>query len=113
MNKNAKIWVAALRSGQYKQGKNALRRGDTYCCMGVACDLFDSTHWNEESGYRAPGSGTDNNIYLPGQIRRWFGLNDIAGTYGRGECLTYHNDNGMSFDEIADLIESEPKGLFA
>ena len=32
-------WIAALRSGEYKQGKNQLnnRHSDTYCCMGVAC----------------------------------------------------------------------------
>jgi len=30
-------WVAALRSGKYKQGKGALRHSDnTYCCLGVA-----------------------------------------------------------------------------
>ena len=45
MNKEVKQqWVAALRSGEYKQGKNALRRqyeGEDaeFCCLGVLCDL--------------------------------------------------------------------------
>ena len=32
-------WVAALRSGHYKQGPSALRRDDRFCCLGVLCDL--------------------------------------------------------------------------
>lgn len=40
MNDNVKAWVAALRSGTYTQGQFKLRRLDnTYCCLGVACDL--------------------------------------------------------------------------
>lgn len=37
-------WVAALRSGEYKQGTGVLRETDesgetTYCCLGVLCEL--------------------------------------------------------------------------
>lgn len=34
-------WVAALRSGKYKQGKDFLynKDEDTYCCLGVACKV--------------------------------------------------------------------------
>ena len=39
MNANAKKWVRALRSGKYKQGREWLRAGDTFCCLGVACEL--------------------------------------------------------------------------
>ena len=39
---NRKKWVAALRSGKYKQGKGQLydNLDEKYCCLGVACDLF-------------------------------------------------------------------------
>lgn len=39
---NRKTLVDALRSGKYKQAKNALRDPMTkgFCCQGVACDLF-------------------------------------------------------------------------
>lgn len=31
-------WVAALRSGEYKQGRGQLRNhNNEYCCLGVAC----------------------------------------------------------------------------
>lgn len=35
----AEKWVAALRSGEYKQGTNYLfnESKDSYCCLGVAC----------------------------------------------------------------------------
>lgn len=32
-------WLAALRSGEYKQGTSALKNGGKFCCLGVLCDL--------------------------------------------------------------------------
>lgn len=41
MNKEVKAkWVAALRSGEYKQGKGRLKNiNNEYCCLGVLCAL--------------------------------------------------------------------------
>ncbi|MFO0452755.1 MAG: hypothetical protein ACK52I_29555, partial [Pseudomonadota bacterium] len=40
----AKLWVAALRSGKYKQGRHALHsikdNNETFCCLGVLCDIY-------------------------------------------------------------------------
>lgn len=33
-------WVAALESGEYKQGQRRLRCNDEYCSLGVLCDLY-------------------------------------------------------------------------
>ena len=33
-------WVSALRSGEYKQGKEGLRIYNEFCCLGVLCDLY-------------------------------------------------------------------------
>lgn len=30
-------WIAALRSGEYSQGRFRLFKGDDYCCLGVGC----------------------------------------------------------------------------
>lgn len=81
--------IKRLRSGQYKQGRSALRlRGvngypDTYCCLGVLCEMAvengaatrspadpdDSTYWY---GY---GEGGDtSNIYLPNGVVDWAGI---------------------------------------
>lgn len=33
-------WIAALRSGKYKQGRGQLRSlNNNYCCLGVLCDV--------------------------------------------------------------------------
>lgn len=43
MDKNIKEkWVAALRSGEYKQANGVLRdEWGGFCCLGVLCDLAD------------------------------------------------------------------------
>ena len=33
-------WVAALRSGEYKQARGQFRGGETLCCLGVAACLL-------------------------------------------------------------------------
>ena len=41
-------WVAALRSGRFQQGKGSLRpTADTYCCLGVACEISGLGKWVE------------------------------------------------------------------
>ena len=36
-------WVAALRSGEYKQGRDVLHnnKSNTYCCLGVLCRVAE------------------------------------------------------------------------
>lgn len=41
MNKEIKKqWIEALRSGKYKQGREYLCVDETYCCLGVLCDIL-------------------------------------------------------------------------
>lgn len=43
-------WLEALRSGEYVQGKGALKAHDNkdrYCCMGVLCDVAFPDEWSE------------------------------------------------------------------
>ncbi len=41
MNRRIKnLWIKALESGKYKQGKNRLRTDDKFCCLGVLCDIY-------------------------------------------------------------------------
>lgn len=45
LSKSQKKWIKALRSGKYKKGTGNLHmkhdnQEDTYCCLGVACDIF-------------------------------------------------------------------------
>ncbi len=118
MNENAKKWVEALRSGKYRQATGKLCKIDdcdhSYCCLGVACELYqqevggldikierDIRFYNEKSSD------------LPFCVMDWLGLAGPEGNHiAMEESLAYKNDSGDTFDEIADLIESEPKGLF-
>lgn len=102
MNKNAKKWVKALRSGKYKQTQYFLRNEGGFCCLGVACDLYNSNHW-DGARYLSKSSS------LPQKVADWLGLRDKCGSYDDSRIdrnLTYLNDQkGMAFNEIADFIE--------
>lgn len=113
MNDNAKKWVAALRSGRYEQTKGALERGGRYCCMGVACVVamragVPLERTGSDSGTVAYNSCTG---LLPSSVAAWLGLNDTGGDYLSGK-LTDLNDRGTPFAQLAEIIESEPDGLF-
>ena len=111
MNANAKAWVAALRSGKYAQGKNLLRTATgRFCCLGVACEL--AAEAGVIASFTDGGYGIEHeNKVLPEQVINWLGLRNDAGYYG-GNSLAQMNDSGATFDNIADLIEREPRGLF-
>lgn len=102
------LWVKALRSGEYKQGKSCLRTNDggQYCCLGVLTDLAVKNKVIPEF----TGLAGMNNI-LDRDVMRWAGLSDEYGSYGDYQTLTRLNDEGCNFDRIASVIEAEPKRL--
>lgn len=123
MNKNAKKWVKALRSGKYQQGTGALcnvQEGepDLFCCLGVACDLYQKENGDlkvEQTTWK-PGQRTYDGRTgsLPEKVEEWLGLADGDGSYKDGDTsLASYNDAGKTFKQIAAIIEREPKGLFA
>jgi len=114
-----KQWVAALRSGKYQQGEKRLRTGDKFCCLGVACDVSGLGQWVEAIEYDDDGNVVENvQVYSTGSIiashrfngvlTDWYGVRG-ADVYfdGEYELLTVANDNGYSFEKIAELIENE------
>lgn len=106
LNENAKKWVAALRSGEYKQVRERLRGSDGFCCLGVACDLYIR---DQELNWDDMVCGL---VGMPRDVAYHFGLRSGSGQYERGS-LTMDNDvHERTFAEIADIIESEPQGLF-
>ena len=138
MNDNAKKWVAALRSGEYRQGRGWLHlhtpEDDSYCCLGVACDLYSKETgnggWRERTEHGAvmfdDGSAgsrweSQSSGRLTNAVRMWLGLTTDDGTYHAPPYPSSHNcgtllacnDAGASFEEIANIIESETEGLFA
>ena len=107
MNEQVKQkWLSALRSGDYQQTRSYLRNEDGFCCLGVLCDLYGKEH-NVE--WKLVDAGIyyefqDKKAILPLSVIEWAGVEDdnpeICET-----PLSRLNDNGSTFNEIADLIE--------
>lgn len=130
MNKNAKKWIKALRSGKYNQARGLLREvtddGEvTYCCLGVACDLYAKEHrlsWEEkdvryfEGDTQTKYSLLGERFSLPEEVAEWLGMNpggEFTFKDGRSsDLVTQNDDEKKSFKQIANIIEREPKGLF-
>ena len=114
---NRQEWVTALRSGDYKQTSGILRDENGYCCLGVACDLYDSTKWVKvviDGGVEYEYMG--DNAVLPDEIQLHYGLSYRTGSFRVNErlpsnSLIEENDDSTPFSTIADIIESEPEGL--
>ena len=103
-------WVAALRSGEYKQIRGQLVDDTGFCCLGVACEVYMRYHplkVKVEGFYFYAGESME----LPSIVMKWLGLRTPAGSYGGNTSITFDNDGGKTFDEIANIIDSEPYGF--
>jgi hypothetical protein len=113
-----KKWVEALRSGKYQQGRHALAFGGKYCCLGVLCEVAIESGLELPSGHSNRGRtyGEERNIStLPEEVSTWAFLKGSPAVGGQAmvstpaggfQYLTILNDRGVSFDEIADMIEA-------
>lgn len=115
-----KQWIAALRSGEYKQGTGCLRNGKEFCCLGVLTDLYA-----KEKGLIWDSKATENSKSLYGhaaipqhRVIEWAGLRSCdpgvvvpesikRETNCDCESLAEMNDRGYTFDQIADVIEEQ------
>ena len=112
MNPEVKsLWVAALRSGDYSQGRGALAKESvgeiSYCCLGVLCELAfkKGLVTRSSSGFNTVTFNGEAAL-LPDALAKWSGVSR-EGSYGNGpHWLTEDNDEKrLSFNELADLIE--------
>jgi len=127
MNKARKEWVEALRSGKYKQGTGTLHTklpddSEEFCCLGVACDLFypkcDVIKVENENSDMVSYDGQGGT--LPIAIAKHLGFETTgnrfqnlivkieSGIYkGSSVGITILNDNGMTFGQLAQIIEND------
>lgn len=109
--KIAKLWIEALRSGQYQQGEGTLRdRDNKFCCLGVLCNLHAQEHPEVAKMQSVPSKYLGESEFLPSRVVWWAGMKSEAGVYGHNE-LTTDNDSGLSFTAIATIIEKNWKQL--
>ena len=102
ITENRRRWVEALRSGDYKQGWHVLRHSNLFCCLGVACDIADG-EWDKVDGEEDAWEFDNETYTLSPRMRAELGL-----TAEQVQQLITLNDNGDSFEEIADHIEALP-----
>lgn len=110
---NQKLWVNALRSGEYNQCQHELCTHDGannyyYCCLGVANTMFKL-------------NAQDNETLDGTNYKEVLGLRDSNGEITcnpNGEEETHYislaemNDGGECFLSIADFIEANPQLVF-
>ena len=106
---NQKKWVAALRSGEYKQAKDFMEHKGGFCCLGVSAKVLDPYIILEGKHDLGP---------FP-EVFDAYGfrcdLGEIDGDHSWGDkvtCLAEANDRGVTFAEIADFIEAHPDAVF-
>lgn len=44
------LWIEALESGEWHQVNGRLKEGNTYCCLGVLCDISKQDKWRQLQG---------------------------------------------------------------
>lgn len=126
-------WLTALRSGEYRQGRAALKSGDNFCCLGVACDVLAKRgegRWmnpeDESSIFVHHGFGSSYGTnqdcaVLPQTVSRMLDISESGAFnvpnplngFADEHWLTVLNDEGFTFAQIADVIEyfHAPRGV--
>jgi hypothetical protein len=120
-------WVAALRSGRYKQAHEELgvRFDDNtmgFCCLGVACEVFADQlgltriahgRHGQTYGYAWMDGKRDRSTItfgiLPAPVADYLGFDNENPPLMRGfsSCTQMNDADQADFDAIADAIEAE------
>lgn len=115
-------WVAALRSGKYKQGVGRLKReasgfgpgdGEEFCCLGVLCDIQppEVGHWVKIwdgvdyvlNGLPKANYGVSNAAEIPAILREKLGIDAEK----QSRLISLNDRDHANFNEIANYIEQE------
>jgi hypothetical protein len=94
-------WVEALRSGKYAQAQGVVREENSFCCLGVLCDVGGATWTKDKFGYVAAYAGDECCTGSPDALDDAVGL-QIA---QRHILMRMNDTEHASFSKIADYIE--------
>ena len=109
------LLVAALRSGEYQQGRGRLYDGieGGYCCYGVACVLAGAEKQFRDGRFffgDHTASSKPSNLcrfdYLPKGVSAWLGILETASDYRDGRIYIQVHDT-----DPADLKMMRPPGM--
>jgi hypothetical protein len=95
-------WIGALRGGKYEQTNGTLRDSTGFCCLGVLCDVIDSSGWVEDNYFKFPEFNKTQGGYFDTDICESIGLCPDV----QHEAMRM-NDAGKNFIQIATYLESE------
>lgn len=104
-----KMWVDALRSGEYKQGPDVLKNDteNCFCCLGVLTDIYAKENGKTWDDIRENHGDED----LPREVREWSGIpqgNPHIRMNGFLQVISEWNDSeNKTFVELADAIEEQ------
>jgi hypothetical protein len=114
------MWAAALKSGEYTQGKGYLcsesNGNKRFCCLGVLCDLYNKHNPPMAMGSIEDGDGIEKAILfdgcsgnLPEDVIKWSGMSSENGTRGflKPSLIVLNDTSLYSFMDIASVIEEE------
>jgi hypothetical protein len=130
----ADIWVKALISKKYKQGKEFLcqighNRSKSFCCLGVLCDLYQQDRAKKKKKKISVSldqdlSSVDISVIafdgvselLPQSVMKWAGMKHSDGTHCDEYDYCYNlaemNDiECLSFIKIANHIKKHYKEI--
>jgi hypothetical protein len=108
-------WIAALRSGLYKQGQGKLRnKKNEFCCLGVLCNLHAQDHPKIAAKQKKKSKYCGADIYLPSKVQDWAGLRTSDGNpegFPNYSLTTLNDTLKYDFELIANYIKDNWKRL--
>jgi hypothetical protein len=111
-------WVNALRSGKYEQCKGSLTIDGKYCCLGVACEISSlelDPYWRERGTLLSEAAPVKEELGLRSHEGEFDGAGiglESAIRRSPSKSLSFLNDAGWTFNQIANFIESYPERIF-
>lgn len=129
-----RLWVEALRSGEFEQGSDWLNSNGKMCCLGVACEVaivngldlpreVREANWGQPEHVAYGDSSFRTGRTLPKEMKRWLGV-DRHDPLVRTDRILHHDEWGttpvgnmvklsccndiylLDFPTIATLIEN-------
>lgn len=116
----ARKWAKALESGEYKQGQGQLRKGDSFCCLAVLCNLHAEAHPEIAAQQKIKKKYLGETAFLPDEVMAWSDINSSDGTLPtdiivrgipHGELTSLNDSAKLTFPEIAKVIRKHWKEL--
>ena len=112
-------WLEALRSGEYKQARDVMRDKDkNMCCLGVLCDITKNEtggEWDAFGRFIHGDTSSPESGVIPKSLEKVLGISQTGRLKKRYKApnllrddsihLTVLNDSGLSFKQIANIIE--------